>query len=209
VNRLILIRHGQSEHHIRGLTGGWTDTPLTPLGRAQAQAAAERCRQFVASEPSLFLYSSDLLRASQTAEYVARALGRECQPTPALREINNGLAVGLTWEEAKKIELPPTEPHWYWLPYPQAESWSMLTERVFVGMEAIARACPSTAVVIAHGFSGVAVIQWWLRLDEHLCQKISFELDAASVTELGIGVRQERTIVRLNDTAHLQAHSLP
>ena len=79
----------------------------------------------------------------------------------------------------------------------------MLTERVFMGMDEIARACPSAAIVIAHGYSGVAVIQWWLRLDQHMCQQISFELDAASITELGIGARQERTIVRLNDTAHL------
>lgn len=204
MHRLILIRHGQSEHHIRGLTGGWTDTPLTPFGRTQAQAAAERCSRLVAAEPSLRLYSSDLLRAAQTAEYVAGALRTECRLEPALREINNGVAAGLTWEEAKKIELPATEPSWHWLPYPEAESWSMMTERVFAGMERITSACPSVAVVIAHGIAGAAVIQWWLRLDEHFRQNISFELDAASVTELGISARQERTIVRLNDTAHLQ-----
>lgn len=204
MKRLILIRHGQSEYHICGLTGGWTDTPLTPLGRTQAQAAAERCRQLVAAEPSLCLYSSDLLRAAQTAEYVASALGSKCQLDPALREINNGIAAGLTWEEAKKIEMPPTEPNWDWLPYPEAESWSMMTARVFAGMERLERACPTTAVVIAHGIAGVAVIQWWLRLEEHARQNISFELDAASVTELGISAYKERTIVRLNDTAHLQ-----
>jgi broad specificity phosphatase PhoE len=67
VNRLILIRHGQSEHHIQGLTGGWT-------------------------------------------EYVANALGIECRLDPALREINNGVSVGMTWQEAEQIELPATEP---------------------------------------------------------------------------------------------------
>ena len=32
---IIIVRHGQSEHHVRGLTGGWTDTPLTALGHGQ------------------------------------------------------------------------------------------------------------------------------------------------------------------------------
>jgi len=144
------------------------------------------------------------LRASQTAEYIANALGLECQRDPALREINNGIAVNMTWEEAKQLELPETQPLWHWLPYPQAESWSMMTERVFAGMERIERVCPSTAVIVAHGFSGVATIQWWLRLDEHHRQNITFQLSAASITELSLSSRQERTIVRLNDTAHLQ-----
>ncbi len=29
IKELILLRHGESEHLVRGLTGGWTDTPLT------------------------------------------------------------------------------------------------------------------------------------------------------------------------------------
>ncbi len=78
--------------------------------------------------------------------------------------------------------------------------------RVFAGMDRIDRACPSTAVVVTHGNAGVAVIQWWLRLDEHCRQGISFELDPASVSELAINAWQERTIVRLNDTSHLQQH---
>jgi broad specificity phosphatase PhoE len=67
MNRLILIRHGQSEHHIRGLTGGWTDMPLSQLGSVQARALADYCRQRLDSEPSPFLFSSDLQRAAQTA----------------------------------------------------------------------------------------------------------------------------------------------
>ena len=30
---LILVRHGESQHHVLGLSGGWTDTPLTDGGR--------------------------------------------------------------------------------------------------------------------------------------------------------------------------------
>ena len=204
MHRLILIRHAQSDHHIRGLTGGWTDTPLSQLGRAQASALAEHCRQRLAGERSLLLFSSDLARAVQTAEYVGAALGVACRLELALRELGNGVAAGLTQEEAKRIELPRTEPAIDWVPYPEAESWRMMAERVFAGMERIDRACPSTAIVVTHGNAGVAVIQWWLRLCERCREGISFELDPASVSELAINAWQERTIVRLNDTGHLQ-----
>ena len=80
----------------------------------------------------------------------------------------------------------------------------MMTVRLFAGMERIAQACSSTAVVATHGIAGVAVVQWWLHLYEQCRQGISFEMDAASIFELGINVWQERTIVRLNDTAHLE-----
>ena len=33
INHLFFVRHGESEHQVTGLTGGWTDTPLTGLGR--------------------------------------------------------------------------------------------------------------------------------------------------------------------------------
>ena len=208
MKRLILIRHAQSEHHLQGLTGGWTDTPLSQLGRVQARLLADHCRHRLAGEPSLFLFSSDLARAAQTAEYVAAALNVECRLEPALRELSNGVAAGLTHAAAKRMERPRTEPAIDWVPYPAAESWRMMTERVFAGMERIARACPSTAVVVTHGNAGVAVIQWWLRLGERCRQGISFELDPASVSELAINPWQERTIVRLNDTSHLQQRAI-
>jgi broad specificity phosphatase PhoE len=122
-------------------------------------------------------------------------------PDPALRR---SVAAGLTQDQAKRIELPLTEPAMDWVPYAGAESWRMMTERVFAGMDRIERACPSTAVVVTHGNTGVAVIQWWLRLGERCREGISFELDAASVSELAVNAWGERTIVRLNDVSHLR-----
>ena len=37
---IILVRHGEAEHMISDLTGGWTDSHLTEAGRAQAEAVA-------------------------------------------------------------------------------------------------------------------------------------------------------------------------
>ena len=98
---LLLIQHCQSEHHVTNLTGGWTDTPLTEFGRRQAAAVAGRVAQMVGKDPCR-IYASDLRRASQTAEIVARKLHVEPVAAPELREHNGGIATGKTreWAEA-------------------------------------------------------------------------------------------------------------
>jgi probable phosphoglycerate mutase len=94
--RVLLIRHGQSRGNAEGRFGGHSPTPLSELGHRQAEATARA----LASERVTALYSSDLLRAVQTAEPLARATGLEITETPALRERSVGLMEGLTFEEA-------------------------------------------------------------------------------------------------------------
>ena len=39
IKHMVFVRHGESQHHVNGLTGGWTDTPLTPVGKQQIESA--------------------------------------------------------------------------------------------------------------------------------------------------------------------------
>jgi broad specificity phosphatase PhoE len=94
--RVLLIRHGQSQGNAEGRFGGHSPTPLSELGVRQAEATARA----LANERVTAVYSSDLLRAVQTAEPLARATGLEITRTPALRERSVGLMEGLTFEEA-------------------------------------------------------------------------------------------------------------
>ncbi|WP_040338076.1 histidine phosphatase family protein [Candidatus Blastococcus massiliensis] len=88
---LLLVRHGQTVWNAAGLMQGQTPhVPLTPLGRSQAEAAAEMLTRL---SPGA-LVSSDLLRAVQTAEYCARATGLPIVRTPALREQGYGILEG-------------------------------------------------------------------------------------------------------------------
>lgn len=73
MKEIIVIQHCQSEHHINGMTGGWTDTPLTELGRRQAGCIGKRLSNEILST-EYTMYSSDLLRASQTADIIAQHL---------------------------------------------------------------------------------------------------------------------------------------
>jgi broad specificity phosphatase PhoE len=94
--RVLLVRHGQSEGNAERRFGGHSPTPLSALGRAQADATARA----LFDEGVTAIYSSDLLRAVETAAPLGRLTGLEIQTTDALRERNVGRMEGLTFEEA-------------------------------------------------------------------------------------------------------------
>lgn len=202
MNRIYIVRHGQSEHHVNGMTGGWTDLPLTPLGLEQASRVAGHLAGQIGSQV-VSLFSSDLQRAYMTASVIGRRLGLSIVEDRGLRELNNGLAAGLTEEEAKIIELPRTEPGIDWIPYPEAESWRMMTNRVSECMSRLAMESKSTAIVVTHAGAATAIVKWWLRLEEPYKHSIDFEFRSCSISELTESVWGERVIVRLNDIAHL------
>ena len=44
------MRHGEAEHLVKDLTGGWSDTSLTELGHKQAQATAEYLERLIGDQ---------------------------------------------------------------------------------------------------------------------------------------------------------------
>lgn len=102
---IILVRHGEATHHTQRLTGGWTDSQLTDKGRAQIKAAAVKlAKDFAGRNCKMRILASDLQRASASAQIIAEELGfkGEIEHCRFLREKNNGIAAGMTEEEAKK-----------------------------------------------------------------------------------------------------------
>jgi probable phosphoglycerate mutase len=92
---LTLARHGETDWNAVGRWQGHADPPLNDVGRAQAAAlAAELDGQGIDG-----VVSSDLARAVETAEIVARRLGLHVTQDAALREIDVGSWSGLTRAE--------------------------------------------------------------------------------------------------------------
>jgi len=201
---LLLIRHGQAEHQVTPLTGGWTNTDLTELGRQQASLLATRLRQELEGVPARIL-CSDLQRTAQTGELLSWELGLRLQFAPALREFNNGTAAGKTMEEAKQLLIPPTDPILEWHPYPEAESWREFYFRVAGYMQGITADQQELLVLVTHGGTINCIVTWWLQLRvEWLEQiKISFDASPASITVLNVNDWGEHSVERFNDTAHL------
>jgi len=205
MNRLILVRHGQSDQHIRDITGGWTDTRLTDVGRSAAQRIAQRVQRLLEDRPAR-LVSSDLARCAETARTIGETCHLKLELYEELRELNNGEAINRTLAQAKEIERPITEPVHDWIPYPGGESWKMMTDRIYGFMELLNPLVLDTTIMVTHGNSGIAVVQWWLGLQVPCKPMISFQLDPGSITILGVNFWAERTIMKLNDTSHLGEH---
>ena len=88
-----LVRHGQTDWNLTGRWQGQASSApgLNDLGVAQALAARDQLsgRTFSA------IYTSDLLRARQTAGLLGQAFGLTVSLEPRLREINLGIWEGM------------------------------------------------------------------------------------------------------------------
>ncbi len=95
---ILLLRHGQSVWNSQRRWQGTADSPLTALGREQARAAGRVLAGLGASFAGV--WSSDLRRASQTADIIARTLDLgEPVIDPRLREAHAGEWEGMTPDE--------------------------------------------------------------------------------------------------------------
>lgn len=82
---LTLVRHGQTDWNFARRIQGETDVPLNDTGRAQAKEAASALRELLGGRPGVVV-SSDLCRASETADIIAAELGLEA-PRRRYREL--------------------------------------------------------------------------------------------------------------------------
>ena len=93
--QLILLRHGQTAWNAEGRAQGHLDIELDPVGLAQARSAAAA----IAALRPAALWSSDLVRASSTADEIARVTGLPVRQDKRLREYDVGDRSGLTMAE--------------------------------------------------------------------------------------------------------------
>lgn len=149
--RIILVRHGETAWNAEGRMQGHRDSPLTPTGRAQAAAIAER----IARIPVAALYASDLGRARETALPIAERTGLSPQYDERLRERKLGIFEGLT--EPEIVARHSTEwtlfrerdPDWV---VPGGESARERSERTVSFLEEMAARHHGEAIVaVTHG----------------------------------------------------------
>ncbi|MBN1866065.1 histidine phosphatase family protein [Candidatus Sumerlaeota bacterium] len=147
---LFIVRHGETAWNVEQRLQGQLDSPLTDLGRRQAEAVAER----LAEENLDVLYSSDLGRAMETARVIAdRCGGPEIVPDAGLRERNFGIFNGLNFAEARERD-PEAYSHWMEYDYvvPGGESPRQKAERGIAAVETVARRHPGRKIgIVTHG----------------------------------------------------------
>jgi probable phosphoglycerate mutase len=96
--RILAIRHGQTAWNADGRIQGHTDIALDAIGEWQA----ERLAQALADDDLQALYSSDLMRARQTAAPLARRRGLQLRIDAGLRERGFGEFEGLSFAQIEQ-----------------------------------------------------------------------------------------------------------
>ena len=208
IKELIIVRHGEAESLMgKDLTGGWTNSTLTQKCKRQARAVGEKLAEIL-KKRSLDLFCSDLDRAWETAEIIGKFIHKKPMAFAELRELCNGNAANITKKEAERLLTPVSEPVWDWIPYPNAESWRMFNERVYDFMDRINATAQERVVIVTHSGTAIAIICWWLELEDAYMRNITFGISLGSISRLRINESGEKTIGKLNDTSHLDSSSV-
>lgn len=152
VTRILAIRHGETAWNVGNRIQGQLDVPLNDTGRWQAR----RLGAALADEAIDVIYTSDLVRARETAQALAGGAGaRRLVPDTGLRERHFGIFEGKSWAEI--------EEHWpleseRWRRRDPAfgpeggETLTQFYERAVAAATRLARAHPGqTVALVAHG----------------------------------------------------------
>ena len=187
VTRLLLIRHAETDWNRDGRFQGHADVPLNGAGREQARRLARR----LAGEVLAAVYSSDLLRARQTAEHVAQAAQVPLRMRPALREADLGAWSGLTRDEIVR-QFPDEWDGWVSGvdgARTAAESYAAVQARAVRAVdEIVASHAGESVAVVSHGGTLKAIICHVLGLGlEHMPAFSAGMNTAISVIEYPVG----------------------
>ena len=148
---IILIRHGETEWNSQKRMQGHSNSDLSEVGMGQIQALGELMKNVSFDH----IYSSDSLRARQTAEAITQYSGHTLQFDQRIREKNLGVFEGLTSTEAKErhpeiYRLFKTAGANYVID--EGESTQQLLERALEFIEEIRLRHPQERVVmVTHG----------------------------------------------------------
>jgi len=163
MTRLVLIRHGETDWNADGRWQGQADVPLNATGWKQALQIA-RCLK---STGISAIYSSDLQRASQTAQVLADEIGVPVRLDSRLREIHQGEWQGLLLGEIQVRYAQANQDRlrdpMNFSP-PGGEPVAQVRARVLAAVQEILGLYPDeTVAIVSHGFALAVLITHLIR----------------------------------------------
>jgi broad specificity phosphatase PhoE len=210
---VLLVRHAESTWNAaERFQGQAHEVPLSEFGRKQAEALAN----WVASQHlgTVHIYSSDSLRAHETAQALANAIAHKSFTTdPALREVSVGEWQGLTREEVEARwpgQLEARHNSFESHRIAGGESGTELQERAFGYFSRVLRNhMGETIILVSHGGTLAALrtaIEGW-RLNEAWVRRWA-RLPNTGVTAIIYNHTQESyTLLFAGSESHLDAIS--
>ena len=201
MKHIITIQHTQSVHHTNGMVGSWTDWDLTDLGRAQADRIGKRLRDEIVGR-DIVIYSSDLKRAKQTAEEIAKYFRIEPILRQELRERNLGKCCGKSVEWLREnIECPErtVDDRMFSDGESRRDAWNRLSpfyEEVMANKE-------ENIIIVSHG----DLLSIWNAMYLGLTVESFYEVDihgpAGGVSHMYIGDDGKHRVRHINDMSYV------
>ena len=150
---IYLVRHAESESNKAGLASGHHDNPaLTDKGKIQAAETREQLKHIGHDA----VYTSDLIRAVQTAEIIHGKEVPDQNKLKQLREKDLGDVDGMSMKYLHDIyyatiELPEND-RWYYRHNPKAETDGEVGDRLLREVSELAGKHPGeTIIIVTHG----------------------------------------------------------
>jgi broad specificity phosphatase PhoE len=173
LEKVLLVRHGETEWSASGKHTSRTDLPMTADGEEQARGLRAR----LADTDITRILASPRQRAQRTAEIAG--VGVDIETDPDLVEWDYGDYEGLTTKEIRE-----TVPGWtvFTGPCPGGETMAQVAERAD-RVVARLRGMAGVVLVVAHGHLLRVLAARWLGLDPIVGRHL--ELDVATISQLG------------------------
>ncbi len=197
MGNIYLVRHAVTDYNLENRFQGQLDIPLSQQGKEQA----ERLKRYFKGKQIDIIYTSDLKRARETAEYLSNEVNRSLKILTGLREVDVGQLEGLKWEEVKK-----TFPDWVSQGhndgYPGGESRADIEKRVLYIWDYVNKSHRNDNIIlVSHGGIIKTLICQLLGIDAKRRSKLI--IDNCSVSWIVLGELGYR-VKALNTTLHLQ-----
>lgn len=179
---IILVRHGQTDENVSGRISGQGPAPLNARGQEQARLAAEVLTPLGITQ----LFSSPLVRARQTAEFLAERLQKPIEEIADLREVGYGDWEGKTFNEmrshpvAHQVFNDPIK-----AVFPNGEGLLEVQQRGIRVIEWVRRTYPQDIVaVVSHGDVIRTALAHYLGMPFNEYRRLDLDNGAISVLEL-------------------------
>ena len=200
VTRVLAVRHGETAWNVDGRIQGQLDVPLNEMGRWQVH----RLALALADERVDAVYASDLLRAMQTAQAVARGCAEPIVADAGLRERGFGVFEGLSFAQINE-RWPELAERWRRrdpeFGAPGGETLNQFYARTIATATRLAEAHPGeTIALVSHG--GVMDCLYRAAARVALDAPRSWQLGNAAINRL-LYTPQGFTLVGWSDTGHL------
>ncbi|MGH7824809.1 MAG: histidine phosphatase family protein [Candidatus Binatia bacterium] len=202
VMEVVLLRHGATDWNLQGRCQGATDLALNETGVRQAESIAAR----LSREKIAAVYSSNLKRAQQTAEFVGRPHSLSINIEEDIRELDHGVLEGLTFNDIKE-NFPEFIQRWRTEPaeiqVPGGEKLADVAHRAWNGLHRIVQQHQSgeTIVVVSHNFPILGVLCRITGI--HLNRYRTFHLDPCGVTRLNRSSNGDWSITQINNKNYI------